>query len=71
KKFSTRKGHVVKLETTLDEAVERALKQINDKNPDLPNKERVAQQVGVGAVKFYDLKTDRNNGYDFNLEEMV
>jgi len=71
KKFSTRKGHVVKLETTLDEAVERALKQINEKNPDLPNKERVAQQVGVGAVKFYDLKTDRNNGYDFNLEEMV
>ncbi len=71
KKFSTRKGHVVKLETTLDEAVERALKQINDKNPDLPNKELVAQQVGVGAVKFYDLKTDRNNGYDFNLEEMV
>ena len=71
KKFSTRKGHVVKLEMALDEAVERALKQIDAKNPDLPNKEEVAQQVGVGAVKFYDLKTDRNNGYDFDLDEMV
>ena len=71
KKFSTRKGHVVKLEMALDEAVERAAKQINEKNPTLANKEEVAQQVGVGAVKFYDLKTDRNNGYDFDLDEMV
>lgn len=71
KKFSTRKGHVVKLEMAIDEAVERALKQINDKNPNLPNKEEVAKAVGVGAVKFYDLKTDRLNGYDFNLDEMV
>ena len=71
KKFSTRKGHVVKLEMALDEAVERAEKQIDEKNPNLANKEEVAKQVGVGAVKFYDLKTDRNNGYDFDLDEMV
>lgn len=71
KKFSTRKGHVVKLEMALDEAVDRAEKQIEVKNPNLENKEEVAQQVGVGAVKFYDLKTDRNNGYDFDLDEMV
>jgi arginyl-tRNA synthetase len=71
KKFSTRKGHVVKLEMALDEAVERALKQIDEKNPDLAHKEKVAQAVGVGAIKFYDLKTDRNNGYDFDLDEMV
>ena len=71
KKFSTRKGHVVKLEMALDEAVDRAEKQIEAKNPNLENKEEVAQQVGVGAVKFYDLKTDRNNGYDFDLDEMV
>ena len=31
----------------------------------------VAHAVGVGAVKFYDLKTDRHNGYDFDLEAMV
>lgn len=71
KKFSTRKGHVVKLEMALDEAVDRAEKQIEAKNPKLENKEEVAKQVGVGAVKFYDLKTDRNNGYDFDLDEMV
>ncbi|MCT4422806.1 arginine--tRNA ligase [Lactococcus cremoris] len=70
-KFSTRKGHVVKLEMALDEAVDRAEKQIEAKNPNLENKEEVAKQVGVGAVKFYDLKTDRNNGYDFDLDEMV
>ena len=55
----------------LDEAVDRAEKQIEAKNPNLENKEEVAKQVGVGAVKFYDLKTDRNNGYDFDLDEMV
>ena len=71
KKFSTRKGHVVKLEMALDEAVDHAEKQIEAKNPNLENKEEVAKQVGVGAVKFYDLKTDRNNGYDFDLDEMV
>ncbi|MGO2269035.1 MAG: arginine--tRNA ligase [Lactococcus cremoris] len=71
KKFSTRKGHVVKLEMALDEAVDRAEKQIEAKNPNLENKEEVAKQVGVGAVKFYDLKSDRNNGYDFDLDEMV
>ena len=71
KKFSTRKGHVVKLEMALEEAVDRAEKQIEAKNPNLENKEEVAKQVGVGAVKFYDLKTDRNNGYDFDLDEMV
>ncbi|MCL2112994.1 MAG: arginine--tRNA ligase [Streptococcaceae bacterium] len=71
KKFSTRKGHVVKLEMALDEAVDRAEKQIEEKNPNLANKVEVAKQVGVGAVKFYDLKTDRKNGYDFDLDEMV
>ncbi|GBG97540.1 arginine--tRNA ligase [Lactococcus termiticola] len=71
KKFSTRKGHVVKLEMALDEAVTRAQQQIAEKNPDLANKEEVAHQVGVGAVKFFDLKTDRKNGYDFDLDEMV
>ncbi|MBB5887971.1 arginine--tRNA ligase [Lactovum miscens] len=71
KKLSTRKGNVILLEPTIDEAIERSLKQINDKNPKLANKEKVATQVGVGAIKFYDLKTDRMNGYDFNLEKMV
>lgn len=71
KKLSTRKGNIILLEPTLDEAISRALTQIEAKNPDLENKEEVAHAVGVGAVRFYDLKTDRDNGYDFDLEAMV
>ena len=70
-KLSTRKGNIILLEPTLQEAISRAKAQIEAKNPDLENKEQVAQAVGVGAVKFYDLKTDRRNGYDFDLEAMV
>lgn len=71
KKLSTRKGNIILLEPTLDEAVSRALSQIEAKNPELENKEEVAKAVGIGAVKFFDLKTDRDNGYDFDLEAMV
>ena len=71
KKLSTRKGKIVLLEEVLSEAVELALKQIEAKNPNLPNKEQVAKQVGVGAVIFHDLKNDRTNSFDFNLEEVV
>ncbi len=70
-KLSTRKGNIILLEPTLLEAISRAKSQIEAKNPDLENKEAVAHAVGVGAVKFYDLKTDRRNGYDFDLEAMV
>ena len=70
-KLSTRKGNIILLEPTLQEAITRAKAQIEAKNPDLENKDQIAQAVGVGAVKFYDLKTDRRNGYDFDLEAMV
>ena len=70
-KLSTRKGNIILLEPTLQEAISRAKSQIEDKNPELESKEAVAHAVGVGAVKFYDLKTDRRNGYDFDLEAMV
>lgn len=71
KKLSTRKGNVILLEPTIAEAISRAQSQIEAKNPDLENKEAVARAVGVGAIKFYDLKTDRLNGYDFDLEAML
>ncbi|AND80183.1 arginine--tRNA ligase [Streptococcus pantholopis] len=71
KKLSTRKGNIILLEPTLAEAIKRAADQINAKNPDLANKDAVAHAVGVGAIKFYDLKSDRMNGYDFDLEAMV
>lgn len=71
KKLSTRKGKIVLLEEVLNEAVELANKQIMEKNPDLPNREEVARQVGIGSVIFHDLKNDRLNNFDFVLEEVV
>lgn len=71
KKLSTRKGKIVLLEEVLKEAIELALEQIKQKNPDLENKEEVARQVGVGAVIFHDLKSDRLNSFDFKLDEIV
>jgi arginyl-tRNA synthetase len=71
KKLSTRKGKIVLLEKVLNEAVELANKQIMEKNPDLPNREEVAKQVGIGAVIFHDLKNDRLNNFDFVLDEVV
>ena len=70
-KMSTRRGKVVLLEDVLNEAVERALLLINEKNPTLSNKEEVAEQVGVGAVLFHDLQHDRRNDFNFNLDEIV
>lgn len=71
KKLSTRKGKIVLLVEVLNEATSLAQAQIEAKNPDLANKEEVAHQVGVGAVVFHDLKNDRLNNFDFNLEEVV
>lgn len=71
KKLSTRKGKIVLLEEVLNEAVTLAGNQINEKNPDLANREEVAKQVGVGAVIFHDLKNDRLNNFDFVLDEVV
>ncbi|HAQ5260236.1 TPA: arginine--tRNA ligase [Enterococcus faecium] len=71
KKLSTRKGKIVLLEEVLNEAIQSAKEQISEKNPDLENKDAVAIQVGVGAVIFHDLKNDRLNTFDFNLEEVV
>lgn len=71
KKLSTRKGKIVLLEEVLNEAIDSAKEQIIEKNPDLENKDQVAHQVGVGAVIFHDLKNDRLNNFDFNLEEVV
>ncbi|MEO1782375.1 arginine--tRNA ligase [Enterococcus diestrammenae] len=71
KKLSTRKGKIILLEKVLMEATELAKAQIIEKNPTLANKDEVAQQVGVGAVIFHDLKNDRMNNFDFDLEEVV
>ncbi|KRL03174.1 arginine--tRNA ligase [Liquorilactobacillus capillatus] len=71
KKLSTRAGRVILLDEVLDDAVALAKKQIEEKNPQLADKELVAKQVGVGAVIFHDLKNERMNNFDFDLEEVV
>ena len=70
-KLSTRKGKIVLLEDVLNEAADRALEQIKAKNPNLENKEEIADQVGVGAVVFHDLKNDPMNNFDFTIDEVV
>ncbi|MDQ1143198.1 arginyl-tRNA synthetase [Bacillus sp. SORGH_AS 510] len=71
KKMSTRKGKVVLLEEVLNESIAMARHNIEEKNPNLENKEVVAKQVGVGAVIFHDLKNNRMNDIEFSLEEML
>ncbi|WP_283678301.1 arginine--tRNA ligase [Lentilactobacillus sp. Marseille-Q4993] len=71
KKLSTRSGRIILLDEVLDDAIELAQKQIEEKNPDLPNKDEVANQVGVGAIIFGDLKNERINNIDFVLEDQL
>jgi arginyl-tRNA synthetase len=71
RKMSTRKGRVVLLEEVLNESILLARKSIKAKNPDLPNRDEVAKQVGVGAVIFHDLKNFRLHDIEFSLEEML
>ncbi|MCJ8010702.1 arginine--tRNA ligase [Paenibacillus sp. KQZ6P-2] len=71
KKMSTRRGKIVVLEDVLDEAVARAMDIINEKNPELDNKQQVANAVGIGAIIFGDLKNNRVNEVDFSLEDAL
>ena len=71
KKMSTRKGKVVLLADVLAEAIATAKRNIEDKNPHLQQKDRIAQQVGVGAVIFNDLKYHRLNDIEFSIEQMM
>jgi arginyl-tRNA synthetase len=71
KKMSTRKGQVVLLEEVLTKAVDLARQIIEEKNPNLPDKEQVAEAVGVGAIIFNDLKNNRLHDIDFHWEEAL
>lgn len=70
-KFSTRKGKVILAEEVLNEARDKALEIINSKNPDLRNKDNAAEIVGVGAVIFNDLSTDRLKDVEFDWERVL
>ncbi len=71
RRTATREGRGVLLEEVLDEAVRRAAAIIAEKNPDLADRERVAEAVGVGAVIFSDLGTQIRRNVDFEWEQVL
>jgi arginyl-tRNA synthetase len=71
KKLSTRKGDVIFLEDLLNESIEKSLELINEKNPDLENKEETANKIGIGAVVFTYLKNNRERDIVFDWKEML
>ncbi len=71
KKMSTRKGNVVQLVSVLNKADELAKEQIKKKNPHLKNSDKVAREVGTGAVIFNDLQNQRELPINFDLEKIV
>jgi len=70
-KLSTRHGNVVLMEELLNQAVNETKKIIEEKNPDLPDKESVAKQVGIGAVVFNDLYNNRIKDVVFSWDRML
>ncbi len=70
-KMSTRKGNVIFLEDVLDEAVARVLAIIEEKNPDLPGKEGVAEMLGLGAVVFFNALNDRAKPITFTWDRVI
>jgi arginyl-tRNA synthetase len=73
KKLASRAGETVKLADLLDEAVARATALVVRKNPDLDaaTQAEVAQAVGIGAIKYADLSSDRIKDYGFSWDEML
>ena len=70
-KMSTREGTSIKLEDLLNEAIERAKKIIEDKNPELEDKDLIAKKVGVGAVIFNDLSNNRVKDEIFDWDTIL
>ena len=70
-KMSTREGNIIKLEDLLNEAIERAKQIIEEKNPDLEDKDEVAKQVGISAVIFNDLSNSRVKDEIFDWDTIL
>ena len=70
-KMSTREGTLIKLEDLLKESIERVKKIIEEKNPDLENKDDIAKKVGIGAVVFNNLSTSRIKDKIFDWDEVL
>ena len=70
-KMSTREGRVILLEDALDQAKQRVLKNIAEKNPDLENKEEVSEQVGKGAIIFSDVSQKMIKNVTFDWDDIL
>ena len=70
-KMSTREGNVIRLDELLKEAISRAKEIIEQKNPELENKEEVAKKVGIGAVIFNDLSASRIKDEVFDWDTIL
>jgi arginyl-tRNA synthetase len=73
KPLKTREGTPVKLSNLLDEAEERALAVVTEKNPELrpETRKQIARAVGIGAVKYADLSQNRTTDYVFSWPKML
>ncbi|MFA6088485.1 MAG: arginine--tRNA ligase [Candidatus Woesearchaeota archaeon] len=69
--MSTRKGNIVPLKEVLDKSSNKALSIIQEKSPDLKNKEDIAEIVGIGAIIFGDLSNDRLNNIVFEWDKVL
>ncbi len=70
-KLATRTGNVVLLRDLFSQAIEKSRAIIEEKNPDLPNKDRIAEEIGVGAVVFHYLSNNRIKDINFVLEDAL
>ncbi|HIT06435.1 MAG TPA: arginine--tRNA ligase [Candidatus Scybalocola faecipullorum] len=70
-KLSTRKGNIIYAEDILKESIQKIRNIISEKNPDLPDKETVAQQVGIGAIIFNDLYNQRIKDVVFDWDKIL
>lgn len=71
RKLSTRKGEIILLDDLVRESVDKTLEVINEKNPELENKEEVAKKIGIGALVFTYLKNSREKDIVFDWKEML
>ena len=69
--LSTREGHIVYLEDLLNTSIQKAREIIDEKSPDLEDRDQVARQVGVGAVVFFALYNSRIKDIDFNWDRAL
>ena len=70
-KLATRTGNVILLKDLFAQAIEKVSEIMDEKNPNLENKDKVAEAVGVGAIVFYYLSSNRIRDINFVLEDAL